>query len=510
MLDQRQLYQRGIKKTIDWWVVACYVLLSLFGIMNIYASVHSSEPNSIFDLTCNSGKQIIWTAGAYVIALLVLFLFNPHIWEALAPPAYAIVQILLVAVIFLSSDVKGSHSWFKFGPVSFQPAELSKITTSLFLALLISRQNFKMTELKHFAAVAAAILIPMATIVLESETGSALVYCGFIFMLYREGLTGWLLSLAGMVVLLFILTLKFSPYTSLMALTILVSLCCSTYRKRFVSWLTKETPLLLFLSFLPSMWHSLINRLVPGADLAIADMDPSVTDTVLKASHWSFLLAFKPMYLLAALLAFIIIKAMIRAYEEKSLALWSAVGALFIGIALTFSASFVFKNVLQDHQRTRIEVLLGMKEDLAGAGYNVHQSMVAIGSGGVVGKGYLQGTQTTYGFVPEQSTDFIFCTVGEEWGFLGCAFVIILYVIMIWRLIRDADDCREVFTRVYGYCVAGILFMHLFINIGMTIGIMPVIGIPLPLFSYGGSSMWAFTTLIFIFLALYRQEKKYF
>ena len=151
-----------------------------------------------------------------------------------------------------------------------------------------------------------------------------------------------------------------------------------------------------------------------------------------------------------------------------------------------------------------------MKEDLAGAGYNVHQSMVAIGSGGVGGKGYLQGTQTTYGFVPEQSTDFIFCTVGEEWGFLGCAFVITLYVIIILRLMRDADDCREAFTRVYGYCVAGILFMHLFINIGMTIGIMPVIGIPLPLFSYGGSSMWAFTTLIFIFLALYRQEKKYF
>ena len=510
MLDQRQLYQRGIRNTIDWWIVACYVMLTLFGIMNIYASVHSSEPNSIFDLTCNSGKQIVWTAGAYVIGLLVLFILNPHIWEVIAPPAYAIVQLLLIAVIFLSSDVKGSHSWFKFGPVSFQPAELSKITTSLFLSLILSQQNFKMNEPKHFAAVAAAILVPMATIVLESETGSALVYCAFIFMLYREGLSGWLLTLGGLIILLFVLTLKFSTYTSLVALTILVSLCCSSYRKKFKSWLTREMPLLAFLALLPRLWHTLLNRLVPGADLAIADLDPSVTDAVLKASQWTFLLPFQPMYLLGILLAFMIIKAMVRAYEEKSLALWSVVGAMVIGIVLTFSASFVFKDVLQEHQRTRIEVLLGMKEDLAGAGYNVHQSMVAIGSGGFGGKGYLQGTQTTYGFVPEQSTDFIFCTVGEEWGFMGCAFVIILYVIMIWRLMRDAEDCREAFTRVYGYCVAGILFMHLFINIGMTIGIMPVIGIPLPLFSYGGSSMWAFTTLIFIFLALYRQEKKYF
>ncbi len=166
--------------------------------------------------------------------------------------------------------------------------------------------------------------------------------------------------------------------------------------------------------------------------------------------------------------------------------------------------------MLKDYQRERIEVVLGMKEDLKGVGYNVHQSLIAIGSGGLTGKGYLQGTQTSFGFVPEQSTDFIFCTVGEEWGFMGSLAVIVLYGLMIFWIVQDSERARSSFTRIYGYCVASCLFMHLFINIGMTIGLMPVIGIPLPFFSYGGSSLWAFTTMLFIFIALDRQEKKYF
>ena len=188
----------------------------------------------------------------------------------------------------------------------------------------------------------------------------------------------------------------------------------------------------------------------------------------------------------------------------------SAIKAFLLGVALIFSTDYIFENVLQPHQQSRIEVLLGMKEDLAGVGYNVHQSKIAIGSGGLLGKGFLQGTQTTFGFVPEQTTDFIFCTVGEEWGFVGCLVVILLYTFLIARLILDAESCRGTFTRIYGYCVASCIFMHLFINVGMTVGLMPVIGIPLPLLSYGGSSLWAFTILIFIFLALYRNEKKYF
>jgi rod shape determining protein RodA len=218
----------------------------------------------------------------------------------------------------------------------------------------------------------------------------------------------------------------------------------------------------------------------------------------------------KPLYILLGVLGLATPFVAYLGYREKSLFTHMSLLSMIAGIALVFSADFIFNDVLQDHQRKRIEVLLGMKEDPTGVGYNVNQSMIAIGSGGLFGKGYLNGTQTTYGFVPEQSTDFIFCTVGEEWGFLGSTFVILLYVFLIWRIIKNAERSREAFTRIYGYCVACCIFMHLFINIGMTIGLMPVIGIPLPFVSYGGSSLWGFTALLFIFIALDRNEKKYF
>jgi rod shape determining protein RodA len=223
-----------------------------------------------------------------------------------------------------------------------------------------------------------------------------------------------------------------------------------------------------------------------------------------------FLLKSNPIYILLASCGGILVYFAYKAFKERNLFKQLSVASFVAGVVLIFSADIIFNNVLQDHQRNRIEVLLGMKEDPAGVGYNVNQSMIAIGSGGMFGKGFLRGTQTTYGFVPEQSTDFIFCTVGEEWGFAGCAIVIFLYVFLIARIIIDAERCREHFTRIYGFCVASCVFMHLVINIGMTIGLVPVIGIPLPLLSYGGSSLWSFTMLIFIFIALYRQEKKYF
>ena len=273
----------------------------------------------------------------------------------------------------------------------------------------------------------------MLAIVAESETGSALVYMGFLFPLFREGLSGWFLIIILIAVLLFILTLK------------------------------------------TSVWISL-------ATVGVGAL----------AGLWAILRSFRPLS------------------RERRRALWLMVAGVAAAVMLIFSTRVVFDNVLADHQRKRIEVLLGMKEDPAGVGYNVRQSMIAIGSGGFWGKGYLQGTQTTYGFVPEQSTDFIFCTIGEEWGFFGCLLVIVLYGLLITRIIQDSEKSREAFTRIYGYCLASCLFMHLFINIGMTIGLMPVIGIPLPFISYGGSSLWAFTAMLFIFISLDRQEKKYF
>ena len=503
-------YKRGLKQTVDWKLVICYLLLVLIGWINIYASIHSSEPPGILDWSVRSGKQFIWIVSSLGLAALILFVLNPRLWEVISIPSYVIVAGLLVLVIFVSKDVKGSHSWFELGPVKFQPAEISKITTSLVLAATMSKPNFKISNTKDFLAVALIIGLPMLTIVAESETGSALVYIGFLFVLYREGLSGWLLSIVGMCILLFILTLTASSYTSILALAGIVSFAYFIRTSRFGTWVKRCGLPILFFAFLPKLWTWLCEWLVPGGAV-LGEVDPSVAEAItLAAGKWTFLLKFKPIYLLLGVCGLAIPVCMVRAYRDKHMYLWAAIGAFLLGVMLTFSTEFLFNDVLQDHQRARIEVLLGMKEDLAGVGYNVNQSKIAIGSGGLFGKGFLHGTQTTYGFVPEQSTDFIFCTVGEEWGFVGCAVVILLYVFMISRIISDAEKSRESFTRIYGYCVASCIFMHLFINVGMTIGLMPVIGIPLPLLSYGGSSLWAFTILIFIFIALDREEKKYF
>ena len=472
---------RGFFKSIDWRLVICYLLLVFIGWVNIYASVHSSDPASIFDWTCRSGKQAVWMGTAFIIAIVVL-LMNPRIYESLAVPIYLFVGVLLVAVIFLGIDVKGSSSWFEFGPVRFQPAEISKISTSLMLAAYMSQQGYRISRMRNFIVTALIILIPMAIIVLQSETGSALVYVGFIFMLYREGLSGWLIFLAGMAILSFILTLTASPFVAILVIVGIASLCICLYSDRLKWWFFICVPAIVLMAFVPSILAGFAEE---GLKL-------------------------KPLHILLGVIGLAIPPVIYWAYKERNTFSHLAIVSTIAGILLVFSADFIFNDVLQDHQRKRIEVLLGMKEDPAGVEYNVRQSKIAIGSGGMFGKGYLNGTQTTYGFVPEQSTDFIFCTIGEEWGFAGSAAVILLYVFLIWRIIRDAEQSREAFTRIYGYCVACCIFMHLFINIGMTIGLMPVIGIPLPLISYGGSSLWGFTALIFIFIALYRNEKKYF
>ena len=424
---------RGLRSSIDWTLIAVYLVLVLIGWLNVYASIHTPEISSPLDFSLRSGKQFVWILTSFALAAIILFAINPRLWEVLAAPGYLVVLVLLVAVIFLGTGHKGSNSWFSIGPVSFQPAEISKITTSLLLAMVMSRQAFSLSKWKDLRIVLLVLGLPMLVILAENETGSALVYTGMLFVLYREGLSGIFLVLLALAIVLFILTLKTSVWVSLAVLGV-IALGYLLFMLRHTRPLSRER----------------------------------------RSSLWLLLLA----------------------------------SGLFA--ALVFSTDFAFNKVLQDHQRLRIEVLLGMKDDPTGVGYNVRQSMIAIGSGGFFGKGFTNGTQNTGGFVPEQSTDFIFCTVGEEWGFFGCLVVLVLYGFLITRIIRDADRSRESFTRIYGYCVASCLFMHLFINIGMTIGLMPVIGIPLPFLSYGGSSLWAFTILLFIFIALYRQENKYF
>lgn len=475
---------RGIKKSVDWALVVTYLLLILIGWVNIYASIHSDGPASIFDYNFRSGKQFVWILTALGLAALILFVVNAQLWESASIPLYLGVLCLLVAVIFLGVEVKGSRSWFEFGPIRFQPAEVSKITTSLLLATLMSQVNFRITRFKDFLLTALILGIPMVVILAESETGSALVYVGFIFVMYREGFSGWWIFCIGMAALLFILTLTASPYVSILVLAGVLLLCNGLESNKIGVAFWIFSGVLLILCLLPWIFG--------------------------KFSPESFVSKINPLYILVGICVAAVLYLMIVGYRSRHRFLSMSALGLIAGMALVFSTEFIFNNILQNHQRKRIEVLLGMKEDPAGVGYNVNQSMIAIGSGGLHGKGFLGGTQTTFGFVPEQSTDFIFCTVGEEWGFLGCLVVISLYVFLISRIIMDAEKSREAFTRIYGYCVASCIFMHLFINIGMTIGIMPVIGIPLPLLSYGGSSLWAFTVLIFIFIALYRQEKKYY
>ena len=472
---------RSLAKSLDWWLVGCWIVLVLIGWANIYASIHSTEPASILDWGCRSGKQFVWIMTSVVIGLTILFAIPARTYEGLSVPIYLFVLALLIAVIFLGIEVKGSRSWFEFGPVRFQPAEISKISTSLLLATVMSQLGYRIGRMKDFLITALIILVPMGIIVMQSETGSALVYVGFIFMLYREGLSGWLIFIMGMAILLFILTISVSPFVAVLTLIGVSSLCICLYSGRFRWWVFLCIPMLVLFAFIPK-----IIALIP------------------------FMAEVNPIWVLIGLSLLAAPFVAYQAFRERNIFTHLALISTIAGLALVFSADFLFNKVLQDHQRKRIEVLLGMKEDPAGVGYNVNQSKIAIGSGGLFGKGYLHGTQTTYGFVPEQSTDFIFCTVGEEWGFFGCSIVILLYVFLMWRIIYDAERSREAFTRIYGYCVACCIFMHLFINIGMTIGLMPVIGIPLPFVSYGGSSMWGFTAMLFIFIALNRNERKYF
>ena len=469
---------RGLRKTIDWKLVIIYLLLVLIGWANIYSSVQSTESTALLDFNNRSGKQFIWILASIVLAIIILFVLSPRIYEGLAVPIYLFAVFLLMAVIVLGVEVKGSRSWFEFGPIRFQPAEISKISTSLMLAAFMSQLGYKISRFKDFVITALIILVPMGVIIMQSETGSALVYVGFIFMLYREGLSGWLIFMIGMAILLFILTLTSSSYVALIVLTGVSSFCMLLYSGRGKWWMFIGIPMIVLLALLP--------RLLPEG----------------------FFLS--PLQILIGLIAVLTPVAGFMAFRERNRFTQFSLIAMIAGIMLVFSTDYIFNNVLQDHQRKRIEVLLGMKDDPSGVGYNVNQSKIAIGSGGFLGKGYMNGTQTTFGFVPEQSTDFIFCTIGEEWGFVGCTAVILLYVLLIWRIVRSAERSREAFTRIYGYCVACCIFMHLFINVGMTLGLMPVIGIPLPLVSYGGSSLWAFTIMIFIFIALDRNERKYF
>lgn len=408
--------ERTIFQYIDKPLLLLYVALTLIGWIAIYAAVYNEEHQSIFDLSQNYGKQLVFIGSSYLILTIILAL-DFRIYEGVAPFVYLTTLVLGIAVIFFAREVNGARAWFEIGSFRFQPAEFMKMATALMVAYYFSNTDVTLQKNKAKLVLAGIILLPIGIIMLQHDTGSALVYFSFIFVAYREGLSFIYLLAAALAIFLVVMTLLFNEWAMAIAVLAAGTLYVAFARK-----------------FRPAMLRGLM----------------------------------------------VVVPAVI----------------------LIFSVNYAFEEVLEEHQRQRINVLLGKVEDFKGAGYNVHQSLIAIGSGGFFGKGFLQGTQTKFDFVPEQSTDFIFCTIGEEYGFFGALLLIVLYSAMLVRILDIAERQTTRFARVYGYGVASILFFHVFINIGMTIGLLPVIGIPLPFISYGGSSLWSFTILLGILIRL--------
>ena len=454
--------QSELLKNIDWLSIFLYTLLVFMGWLNIYAAVYDESHSNILDIDLKYGKQLLWIGAAFVLGIFIL-LTDSKFFTAFSFVIYGLTVGLLAAVLVFGVESHGARSWFEIGGIRIQPAEFGKFATCLAIANVMSRHGFKIMRFSSLALIGLLLAIPAGLIVLQNDTGSALVYSSFILVMYREGLHGSLLLLCFIAIAIFIFTLIYPPIVVLsliIAGTLIAFLYYRQNKQEFYRIIIFLVSCFLFLLFLKWLFEFNIGneRLLLYA------------------------------YLSTGLIGiYFIYKRKMKHILLVLLASWVCIGA-------TVGVDYAFEK-LQPHQKDRINNLLGIETDLTGAGYNVNQSKIAIGSGGLLGKGFLQGTQTKFNFVPEQSTDFIFCTVGS-------AILIGLLMAFILRIIYLAERQRSDFSRIYGYGVASILFFHVAINIGMTIGMAPVIGIPLPFFSYGGSSLWAFTILIFIFLRL--------
>lgn len=399
-------------------MVGLYVALVLIGWINIYAAVYNEEHRSIFDISQNYGRQLVWIVTSVVLALFILAV-DAKFYNAFSFILYLLMLVLLVAVLFLGKEISGAKAWFQLGSFSIQPSEFAKVTTALALARYMGTMDINLKSFRTQLNTILIIGIPVVLILLENDTGTALMFAGFVIVLFREGISNKIMLTGLFIIVLSVLSLVLDHLL-------------------------------------------LIGILAVSAIMAI----------------------------------------FIRRHGRSVKKILIILGLLVLATGYVFAVDLAFDNLLEEHQQNRVKVLLGIEDDPRGIGYNVNQSKIAIGSGGFFGKGFLQGTQTKFDFVPAQSTDFIFCTVGEEWGFLGSTIVVGLYVLLIVRIILKAERQRTTFSRIYGYGVASILFTHFAINIGMTIGVAPVIGIPLPFLSYGGSSLWAFTIMLFIFIKL--------
>ena len=458
-----------------------YVALLIFGWMSVCGASYSFSEPDVFSLSTRSGMQIVWIGTSICLAFVVLMLDDRY-YDTFAYALYGLMVLLLFATIFNPVSIKGSRSWLVLGPLRVQPAEFAKFATALAISKFMSTYGYNIHRLRDFFLSCAIVMLPMGCIVLQNETGSALVYLAFFLMFYREGMPGSILFTGVALVLYFVVGIRYEQ-TALWD--------TPTSMGKFVV-------LLLIQLFSAGMVYIYCND--KRKAMQLAGFTICVTLIFLLFSEYviPFDIVWVQLFVCALLIGYLMYQGLSsRVGNYLYIALFSLGSIIFF-----YSASFMLNNVAKPYQRERINVLLGLEDDNSGAGYNVHQSEIAIGSGGLRGKGFLNGTQTKLKFVPEQDTDFIFCTVGEEEGFLGSAGVLLLFLALILRLIVLAERQPFKFGRVYGYCVLSIFLFHIFINVGMVLGLTPVIGIPLPFFSYGGSSLWGFTLLLFIFLRI--------
>lgn len=471
----------GIIRSIDWWTVCIYLALLALGWMSVCGASYTYGDTDILSFSSRSGMQIVWI-GTSIALGFVLLMIDDRFYETYSYVFYFLLVLLVFLTIFNPHTIKGSRSWLVLGPLRLQPAELAKFTTALAVAKFMSAYDFSMHRWKDFSLAVGIVLLPVICIIGQNETGSALVYFSFFLMFYREGMPGSILFAAVAMVIYFVVGVKFEhlflwgtptsvgKFAVLLLIQVFSAALVYLYCKD-----RKSATMLLWGSLAVTLMSLFFSRYVIHFDVTWVQIGLTIFMMVY--------LAYRSLY------------SRIRYFFYIAL---FALGSM----VFFYSADYVLNNVMKPHQRVRINVLLGLDEDLAGAGYNVHQSEIAIGSGGLKGKGFLNGTQTKLKFVPEQDTDFIFCTVGEEEGFLGSAGVLLLFLALILRLIHLAERQPFKFGRIYGYCVLSIFLFHVFINVGMVLGLTPVIGIPLPFFSYGGSSLWGFTFLLFIFLRI--------
>ncbi len=457
----------NILARLDWVTVILWLLMMIMGWLNIYAAVYNEQHTSIFDLSQRYGKQLMWIIAALVLAVLVMVTDN-KLWFFFAWFIYGFFILLLLLVLLFGKEINGARAWFELGPFSIQPSEFAKFATGLALASYLNAQR-QAADTRVMIAASSIIVAPMLLIALQPDLGSVVTFFAFFLVLYREGMSIWVFVTAFFAMALFLFTLILGDLPVALALLVLATVA-----------LLVTSGYVMTLKAAGVM--AAVAAITVPLGLYLFDLDPVIV-IVLTVTLAGTVYAW---YL----------------YRQKLVSPAVIYAFLLGGLLFLFTVDYAFDNILKPHQQTRIKIMLGKEADPYGEGYNLNQSLISIGSGEFSGKGYLKGTQTKFKFVPEQSTDFIFCTVGEEWGFVGSTVVIGLFLFLLLRLLMMAERQRTTFVRAYGYGVFGLFFVHFFVNIGMTIGVLPVIGIPLPFFSYGGSSLWGFTLLLFIFLRL--------